>query len=226
MLDVDAKMQSAETTLPQGTYIVEVAQPLGLLAAHMLEPEADDSLAVWNFFDPDVVVDKPFPVKRIAQEIPASLLTTVEHVEPTEQITLEHLYTPGNTVDFSGGSVRGATWIGNSTEYAVRRDEATFAIDAATGAMRPLEELRTLAQKLASLAAFDTEQARAASTLRAFSPDRKHALIPIDAISTISMQRRMPRVNLPTRKRKTKSLQSLVPLASTLLFYATITCGS
>ncbi len=44
--------------------------------------------------------------------------------------------------------------------------------------MRPLDELRTLAQKLGSLAAFDTEQARSAATLRAFSADRKHALVP------------------------------------------------
>ncbi len=135
MLDVDAKLQSSESTLPKGTYIVEVAQPQGLLAAHLLEPEADDSLAVWNFFDPDVIVDQTFPVKRVAQELPAAVLSSVETIAATELITLDHLYTPGNTVDYSGGMVRGATWIGKTSEYAVRRDDATFAVDAATGAI-------------------------------------------------------------------------------------------
>ena len=31
------------------------AQPLGSLAAYLLEPESDDGLAVWNFFDRDIV---------------------------------------------------------------------------------------------------------------------------------------------------------------------------
>ncbi|MHB8095905.1 MAG: hypothetical protein ACYDH0_13315, partial [Candidatus Aminicenantales bacterium] len=34
---------------------VRTAQPLGSLAAYLLEPESDDGLFVWNFFDRDVV---------------------------------------------------------------------------------------------------------------------------------------------------------------------------
>ncbi len=178
MLDVDAKVVQQNVTLKSGTYIIETTQPLGLLAAHMLEPEANDSLATWNFFDPDINVGATFPVQRVVQAVPAESLDSVAKVAASEQITLEHLYAPGRTVDFSGSAVRGATWIGDSTEYAVRRDTATYAIDAATGAMRPIEELRTLATKLGSLAAFKTEEARAAATLQAFSTDRKHALVP------------------------------------------------
>jgi len=37
--------------LPAGTYIVSTAQPLGNLAAYLLEPESDDGLVVWNYFD-------------------------------------------------------------------------------------------------------------------------------------------------------------------------------
>jgi hypothetical protein len=32
-----------------------MAQPLGRLAAYLLEPESDDGLLVWNFFDRDIV---------------------------------------------------------------------------------------------------------------------------------------------------------------------------
>jgi len=34
-----------------GTYYVSTAQALGNLAAFMLEPESDDGLVVWNYFD-------------------------------------------------------------------------------------------------------------------------------------------------------------------------------
>lgn len=178
MIDIDAKATAEEVMLPMGAFIVETNQPLGLLAAHMLEPEADDSLAAWNFFDPDVVVGQPFPVQRVVQELAADSLESLEEVPATERITLEHLYAPGRTVEYSGGVIRGANWIGDTSEYAVRQNDATFAVDAATGAMRPIQELRTMAQKLGTLAAFSVEQAREAATLRAFSADRLHALVP------------------------------------------------
>jgi len=36
---------------PSGTLVVRMAQPLGNLAAYLLEPESDDGLLVWNAFD-------------------------------------------------------------------------------------------------------------------------------------------------------------------------------
>ena len=40
---------------PKGTWLVRTAQPLGRLAAYLLEPESDDGLLVWNYFDRDIV---------------------------------------------------------------------------------------------------------------------------------------------------------------------------
>jgi hypothetical protein len=40
---------------PKGTLVVRTAQPLGRLAAYLLEPESDDGLLVWNYFDRDIV---------------------------------------------------------------------------------------------------------------------------------------------------------------------------
>jgi len=36
---------------PEGTIIVPTSQPLANVAAYLLEPESDDGLVVWNFFD-------------------------------------------------------------------------------------------------------------------------------------------------------------------------------
>jgi hypothetical protein len=38
-------------TFAADTLVVRTAQPLGLLAAYLLEPESDDGLVTWNFFD-------------------------------------------------------------------------------------------------------------------------------------------------------------------------------
>lgn len=36
---------------PSGTYLVRTAQPLANLAAYLLEPQSNDALILWNFFD-------------------------------------------------------------------------------------------------------------------------------------------------------------------------------
>jgi Zinc carboxypeptidase len=65
---------------PPGTPIILTAQPLGGLAAYLLEPESDDGLLVWNFFDRTIVpqwsrelqtypVYKLFGPVRLAREV-------------------------------------------------------------------------------------------------------------------------------------------------------------
>jgi hypothetical protein len=48
-----------------GMIIVRMDQPLRRLAAYLLDPESDDGLATWNFFDASLVVGRPFPVMRV-----------------------------------------------------------------------------------------------------------------------------------------------------------------
>jgi hypothetical protein len=63
---------SASASLPAGTIVVRLAQPLGRLAAYLLEPESDDGLLRWNFFDAWLAVDKPAPVLKIMRTVPLS----------------------------------------------------------------------------------------------------------------------------------------------------------
>lgn len=42
-------------TFPAGTCYVGMAQPLANVAAYLLEPESDDGLLVWNYFDREIV---------------------------------------------------------------------------------------------------------------------------------------------------------------------------
>jgi dipeptidyl-peptidase 4 len=52
-------------TLPAGTMIAPTNQPLGRLLVYLLEPESDDGLVTWNFFDETFQAGADFPVLRI-----------------------------------------------------------------------------------------------------------------------------------------------------------------
>ena len=48
---VKGEYAKAQMEFPPGTVFVTTAQPLANLAAYLLEPESDDGLLVWNYFD-------------------------------------------------------------------------------------------------------------------------------------------------------------------------------
>ena len=60
---------SEQSTIAAGARIVRLAQPLGLLAAYLLEPESDDGLTNWNFMDPWLEAGKPAPVRKIMSNV-------------------------------------------------------------------------------------------------------------------------------------------------------------
>ena len=58
--------------LPAGSYLVSTAQPLGVLAVYLLEPESDDGLVTWNLFDRGLTIGAEAPVLRITGPITAA----------------------------------------------------------------------------------------------------------------------------------------------------------
>jgi len=61
-----------ETEFPVGTIIVRTGQPLGRLAAYLLEPESDDSLTSWNFLDAQLAPGKVFPIRKLMKPVVAA----------------------------------------------------------------------------------------------------------------------------------------------------------
>ena len=57
-------------TFPAGSILVRTAQPLGTLAAYLLEPESDDGLVTWNFLDAWLEAGKVYPVYKLMQDAP------------------------------------------------------------------------------------------------------------------------------------------------------------
>lgn len=76
--DLNGSWNEATTrTLSRGTYIVRAGQPYGLLAFYLLEPESEDGLARWSFFDDVLQVHEAFPVTRITKPMTPSFRSHV-----------------------------------------------------------------------------------------------------------------------------------------------------
>jgi len=72
---VKGEYAEAELEFPAGTLFIPMAQPLGKVAAYLLEPESDDGLLVWNFFDRNLVPQwgrgqQVYPVYKLLQPTP------------------------------------------------------------------------------------------------------------------------------------------------------------
>jgi hypothetical protein len=58
MARATGKFVASKKKFRKGDFIVDLAQPLGNVAFYLLEPESDDGLVTWNFFDKAVEKQK------------------------------------------------------------------------------------------------------------------------------------------------------------------------
>jgi hypothetical protein len=64
-IKVTGRYDKKKMRFEAGTYLVRTSQPLGVLAACLLEPESDDGLLAWNFLDAFLEPQKVFPVYKL-----------------------------------------------------------------------------------------------------------------------------------------------------------------
>ncbi len=69
LVTMDVKIRSAQRKLPVGAVVIRTDQPLGTLAAFLLEPESEDGLGTWNFFDAESTEGSDYPVLRLHGDI-------------------------------------------------------------------------------------------------------------------------------------------------------------
>ena len=63
---LSVRKERRRIAFPAGSLWVPTAQRHGNLIVYLLEPEADDGLARWEFFDRHIAVGEPFPAYRVA----------------------------------------------------------------------------------------------------------------------------------------------------------------
>ena len=59
------KWRQETRVIAPGSFIVDTSQPLGQLAIYLIEPQSDDGLVAWNFFDSEIHPGGLYPVFKI-----------------------------------------------------------------------------------------------------------------------------------------------------------------
>jgi dipeptidyl-peptidase-4 len=153
LVTLQASMRNDSRRIPAGTILVRTAQPLGNLAAYLLEPQAADGLATWNFFDTVLVQGQDFPVLRL----PGAAPITSGRVNPlaeNRKLNQPIVYDPlsgGRMPNFGGSPVGNLQWLDDGEHFLQVKDGRLLKVEAQTGRSQPFFDPEKLAQGLASL---------------------------------------------------------------------------
>ncbi len=152
LVTVEATARKEARLVPAGTVLVRTAQPLGTLAAYLLEPQAEDGLCAWNYFDAGLKEGADFPVLRLPA--PAAPLTAPARPLPEERprkkpIALEALQA-GTLPTFGGRSTGGITWL-DDDHYLQTREGKLQKVHALTGRSQPLYDQEKFARGLSAV---------------------------------------------------------------------------
>ncbi|MGD1915419.1 MAG: DPP IV N-terminal domain-containing protein, partial [Phycisphaerales bacterium] len=150
-----------------GWFLVRSEQALGNLASYMLEPQATDSLAAWNFFGGVLEQGGDYPIYRLPDELPilARAARALEEDRPEpKRITSEMIVHRRGTPRLNGPGAARLRWLDDDhLSKSVPGVSGTVRVDARTG--RVIDDVQDLdwqrvAGVIAELPTIDSDRAR------------------------------------------------------------------
>jgi dipeptidyl aminopeptidase/acylaminoacyl peptidase len=181
-VELAATARTESRRVEAGTILVRTNQPLGRLAAYLLEPQSADGLATWNFFDDSLQEGKDFPVLRLPAPAPVSTgryRPLPEDRTFNKPITFDRLYGGGGPpLSFRGNPVGGLTWLDDGEHFLQRKDNRLYKVHAVTGRCQTFLDADRVAAALAALPTIRKEAARnlAGAANLQLNPSRSGAL--------------------------------------------------
>ncbi|MFT5424284.1 MAG: dipeptidyl-peptidase-4 [Phycisphaerales bacterium] len=160
--DIEVFEAHGDRAIEPGSYVVRTAQPLGTLAAYLLEPRSSDGLAAWNFFDSSLTPGGEFPVLRVVERLPMTLRGAPDHLadpEPKRRLTYENIY-GDDRVSLSGSPIGRVRWI-DEEHFVQRKDGELRLVEARTGSSVMADrDTSAVAEVLAMLPTIDEDEAK------------------------------------------------------------------
>jgi dipeptidyl-peptidase 4 len=150
---LDVATVKATRIVPAGTALVRTAQPLGRLASYLLEPQSEDGLATWNFFDAGLAKDAEFPVARVGKlggVATGSMRPLPENRKKDQPFTIEFLT---SNRAFAVGELGPVTWLPDGEHFLQSKGGKLYKVSARTGRGEPFVDPDKLAKSLDGLAA-------------------------------------------------------------------------
>jgi dipeptidyl aminopeptidase/acylaminoacyl peptidase len=133
MATLEAEPVRAPRELAAGTYIVRTAQPLGRVAACLLEPESCDGLATWNFVDSHIASGGPFPFLRIEEPVDAAATRPLTVIEPRGRLAVGDIFGENRHL-FPNPALDELKWLPDSAAWVQDKNGRPVRVEAATGA--------------------------------------------------------------------------------------------
>ncbi len=146
---LEVQRANATRQIPAGSFVVSLNQPLGRLAAYLLEPQAEDGLAAWNVFDDSIKLGAEYPVLRLPigggmllgdpQKLPEKMLKN-------QPFTLSFLQ--GGPGAIRGGSADDGTWDADGEHLFQSKESQLWRVHARTGRAMLAYDAAKVAQSL------------------------------------------------------------------------------
>ncbi len=182
LVTVQTTSRAESRRVPARTILVRTAQALGTLAAYLLEPQSEDGLCTWNFFDAGLAEGKDYPVLRLPAQVPITLgrvRPLPEERTSNKLLTYDAVYGSGSPPNLSGSPVSVQSWLDDGEHFLQVKDGRLHKVHALTGRAQPFSDPAKLTQGLSSLPTIDpaTAQALSRSPELRMNPTRTAALV-------------------------------------------------
>jgi hypothetical protein len=163
----DAKARGAwlQHFQEEGGFWIPTRQPLGSLVGYLLEAESEESVGTWGYLDGYLAAGRPFPIVRVIREGTSLSRLAKEHpklsgVPKKEPLRLESLFQPGRMIQPAGKAITADAfprWRPGSTIYEMKRGPSPWVqVEAASGAMEPMEWTNRMAARLKQIAGLES----------------------------------------------------------------------
>ncbi|HEY1861296.1 MAG TPA: DPP IV N-terminal domain-containing protein [Gemmataceae bacterium] len=173
---VEATGRQEERRIPAGMILVRTSQKLGTLAAFLLEPEADDSLTTWNFFDEGVAEGKDFPVLRVNEKValtagPVRPLT--EERKSNKPFNADMLL-KGPPPNLNGNPTSVLGWLDDGEHFLQIKNGELHKVHARSGKSQTFVDAEKLTKSLQALDILDADAIKALARGPAYRMNPQH----------------------------------------------------
>ena len=176
---VETTLAKSSTMARPGMFLVRTAQPLGRLAAFLLEPQSEDGLTTWNAFDSRLAMKAPFPVLRLPKLGP--IFTGAPRALPEDRAAKKKFSieqsAPLRVPPISLGEI---TWLPDGEHWLQVKEGKLWKVAARTGRSELFVDGDKLKQALAGITGIDSKTSASFTRGTKFQFDADRAKILFD----------------------------------------------